>query len=185
MQIDTLEGAIHEVEARLGQTLAPFQAAIDRLLAIPAVGPTVARVVVAEIGVDMSRFPTAGHLISWAGLCPRLHESAETPVNPHTARHNPWLKTTLVQVAWVAARTRNTYFRAQFLRLKSRRGPKKAILAVAASILTAAYYVLKNEVPYRELGADHFERRRKDQLTRRLIRRLEDLGLCVEVKPAA
>ena len=98
---------------------------------------------------------------------------------------NPWLKTTLVQVAWVAARTRNTYLRAQFLRLKSRRGPKKAILAVAASMLTAAYYILKNDVTYIELGADHFERRNHTQTARRLVKRLESLGLIVEVRPAA
>jgi len=105
----------------------------------------------------MSRFPTAGHLVSWAGLCPRQHESAGKRLSTRTRPGNPWLKTTLVQVAWVAARTRNTYLRAQFLRLKSRRGPKKVILAVAASILTAAYYILKDE----------------------------GLGLSVEVRPAA
>lgn len=183
--IETLEHVVREVEARLGDALAPFQDAVDRLLTIPAVGRTVARVIVAEIGVDMSRFPTAGHLISWAGLCPRLHESAGKRLSTRTRPGNPWLKTTLVQVAWVAARTRNTYLRAQFLRLKSRRGPKKAILAVAASILTAAYHILKNGTTYQELGADHFERRDKARITKRLIRRLEDLGLSVEVKPAA
>jgi transposase len=184
-QIDALDVAVRDVEARLGDALAPFQAAIDRLMTIPAVGQTVARVIVAEIGVDMSRFPTAGHLVSWAGLCPRLHESAGKRLSTRTRPGNPWLKTTLVQVAWVAARTRNTYLRAQFLRLKSRRGPKKAILAVAASIVTAAYHILKAETTYHDLGPDHFERRSKLQLTRRLIRRLEELGLSVEVKPAA
>jgi transposase len=183
--IATLEDAVREVEARLGDALAPFQDAVDRLLTIPAVGRTVARVIVAEIGVDMSRFPTAGHLVSWAGLCPRLHQSAGKRLSNRTRPGNPWLKTTLVQVAWVAARTRNTYLRAQFLRLKSRRGPKKAILAVAASILTAAYHILKNGTTYQDLGADHFERRDKARITKRLIRRLEDLGLSVEVKPAA
>jgi transposase len=184
-QIDALERAVREVEARLGDALAPFQAALDRLMTIPAVGRTVARVIVAEIGFDMSRFPTAGHLVSWAGLCPRLHESAGKRLSTRTRPGNPWLKTTLVQVAWVAARTRNTYLRAQFLRLKSRRGPKKAILAVAASILTAAYYILKDGSTYHELGPDYFERRNTAHLTRRLIKRLEDLGLTVEVKPAA
>lgn len=101
--------AVREVEARLGEALAPFQAAIDRLLTIPAVGRTVARVIVAEIGFDMSRFPTAGHLVSWAGLCPRQQESAGKRLSTRTRPGNPWLKTTLVQVAWVAARTRNTY----------------------------------------------------------------------------
>lgn len=184
-QIDALEVAVRDVEARLGEALAPFQAAIDRLMTIPAVGRTVARVIVAEIGVDMSRFPTAGHLVSWAGLCPRQAESAGKRLSTRTRPGNPWLKTTLVQAAWVAARTRNTYLRAQFLRLKSRRGPKKAILAVAASMVTAAYHILNAETTYHELGADHFERRDKGQITRRLIRRLEALGLSVEVRPAA
>jgi transposase len=184
-QIDALEIAVRDVEARLGEALAPFQAAIDRLMTIPAVGRTVARVIVAEIGVDMHRFPTAAHLVSWAGLCPRQAESAGKRLSTRTRPGNPWLKTTLVQVAWVAARTRNTYLRAQFLRLKSRRGPKKAILAVAASILTAAYHILNDDTTYRDLGADYFERRSKDHLTRRLIHRLKELGLTVEVKPAA
>jgi transposase len=139
-QIDALEEAVRKVEARLGEAIVPLQAAVDRLMTIPAVRHTVARVIVAEIGVDMSRFPTAGHLISWAGLCPRLDESAGKRRSTRTRPGAPWLKTALVQAAWVAARTRNTYLRAQFLRLKSRRGPKKAILAVAASMLTAAYF---------------------------------------------
>jgi transposase len=183
--IRTLEAVIREVESQLGEALQPFRAAVDRLLTIPAVGETVARVIVAEIGVDMTRFPTVGHLISWAGLCPRLHESAGKRRSTRTRPGNPWLKTTLVQVAWVAARTRNTYLRAQFLRLKSRRGPKKAILAVAASMLTAAYYILKDDVMYHELGPDYFEHRDKAYIARRLVRRLEALGLSVEVRPAA
>lgn len=184
-QIDALEIAVRDVEARLGEALTPFQAAIDRLMTIPAVGRTVARVIVAEIGVDMQRFPTAGHLVSWAGLCPRQAESAGKRLSTRTRPGNPWLKTALVQVAWVAARTRDTYLRAQFLRLKSRRGPKKAILAVAASIVTAAYHILKDETTYQDLGADYFDRRSKAHLTRRLIHRLEQLGLTVEVRPAA
>jgi transposase len=135
---------------------------------------------VAKIGIDMSRFPTAGHLVSWAGLCPRQAESAGKRLSTRTRPGNPWLKTTLVQVAWVAARTRNTYLRTQFLRLKSRRGPKKAILAVAASMLTTAYHILNDETTYQELGSDYFERCDKGQITRRLMRRLEQLGLSVE-----
>jgi transposase len=183
--IDTLETAVGDVEARLGEALVPYQAAVDRLMTIPAVRHTVARVIVAEIGLDMTRFPTAGHLVSWAGLCPRLDESAGKRRSTRTRLGASWLKTTLVQAAWVAARTRDTYLRAQFLRLKSRRGPKKAVLAVAASMLTAAYYILKNETVYADLGGDYFERRSKAQITRRLVKRLESLGLSVEIRPAA
>jgi transposase len=184
-QIDALEVAVRDVEARLGEALAPFQDAIDRLMTIPGIRHTMARVIVAEIGLDMSRFPTAGHLVSWAGLCPRLDESAGKRRSTRTRRGAPWLKTALVQAAWVAARTRNTYLHAQFLRLKSRRGPKKAIVAVAASMLTAAYYILANGTTYAEPGADYFDRRSKDQLARRLIKRLEGLGVTVDVRPAA
>jgi transposase len=119
------------------------------------------------------------------GLCPRLHESAGKRLSTRTRPGAPWLKTTLVQAAWAAVRAKQTYLRAQFLRLKSRRGPKKAILAVAASMLTASYHILKNGVDYRDLGADHFDRRDKTKLARRLIRRLHDLGLSVEIRPAA
>jgi len=183
-QIDALEGAVRAVEARLGDALAPFRAAVDRLITMPGVSETVARVLVAEIGVDMTRFPTAGHLISWAGLCPRLDESAGKRRSTRTRPRNPWLKTTLVQGAWAAARKKDGYLRAQFLRLKSRRGPKKAIIAVAASMLTAAYYMLKDGADYRDLGADHFDRRDKAKLAQRLLARLHDLGFNVELRAA-
>ena len=174
---------MREVEARLGDALTPFRA-VDRLITMPGVSETVARVIVAEIGFDMTHFPTAGHLVSWAGLCPRLHESAGKRLSNRTRSSNPWLKTTLVQAAWSAARKKDTYLRAQFLRIKSRRGPKKAVLAVAASMLTAAYHMLKHDVDYRDLGADHFDRRDKAKLAKRLIARLHDLGLTVEVRAA-
>jgi transposase len=183
-QVDALERAVREVEARLGAALAPCRAALDRLITMPGVSETVARVLVAEIGFDMTRFPTAGHLVSWAGLCPRLDESAGKRLSTRTRPSNPWLKTTLVQAAWAATRKKDSYLRAQFLRLKSRRGPKKAILAVAASMLTAAYHMLTDDVEYRDLGADHFDRRDKAKLANRLIRRLHDLGFAVEVRAA-
>ena len=183
-QVAALEQAVHDVEVRLGHALVPFRTALDRLITMPGVSETVARVVVAEIGFDMARFPTAGHLVSWAGLCPRLDESAGKRLSTRTRPSNPWLKTTLVQAAWAAARSKNTYLRAQFLRLKSRRGPKKAILAVASSMLTAAYHMLKHDLDYRDLGADHFDRRDKTKLANRLIQRLQELGLTVEVRAA-
>jgi len=183
-QVAALEQAVREVEARLGHALVPFRTALDRLITMPGVSETVARVLVAEIGFDMTRFPTAGHLVSWAGLCPRLDESAGKRLSTRTRPSNPWLKTTLVQAAWAATRKKDSYLRAQFLRLKSRRGPKKAILAVAASMLTAAYYMLKDDVEYRDLGADHFDRRDKAKLANRLIQRLHELGFAVEVRAA-
>lgn len=133
----------------------------------------------------MSHFPTAGHLISWAGLCPRLHESAGQRRSTRTRHDNRWLKPTLVQAAWGAVRHhQGGDLRAQFVRLRSRRGPKKAMVAVAASILTAAYHVLRDGVEYRDLGADDFDRRDKAKLAKRLIARLEDLGVRVEVRAA-
>ena len=128
----------------------------------------------AEIRTDMSRFPTAGHLLSWAGLCPRLHESAGKRLSTRVRPGAPWLKTTLVQAAWAAVRVKDSYPQAQFLRLKTRRGPKKAILAVAASMLTATYHMLQRGVPYRELGATHFDRR--DQAKRFIPARFAKLA---------
>jgi transposase len=182
-QIDALEAAVREVEMRLGVALAPFQEAVEHLRTMPGVSDTVARVIVAEVGVDMTRFATAGHLISWAGLCPGLHESAGKRLSTRLRKGAPWLKTTLVQAAWAAVRTKASYLRAQFLRLKTRRGPKKAIMAVAASMLPATYYILQRHVPYQDLGGDYFNRRDKAKVAKRLIQRLTDLGLQVEVRP--
>ena len=183
-QIDALEAAVREGEMRLGVALAPFQEAVEHLRTMPGVSDTVARVIVAEVGVDMTRFATAGHLISWAGLCPGLHESAGKRLSTRLRKGAPWLKTTLVQAAWAAVRTKASYLRAQFLRLKTRRGPKKAIMAVAASMLTATSYILQRHVPYQDLGGDYFDRRDKAKVAKRLIQRLTDLGLQVEVSPA-
>jgi transposase len=150
--VEHLEQSVGEFEAQIEAALQPFRPVIDRLVTIPGVSQTAASVIVAEIGVDMQRFPTVGHLISSAGLCPRLNQSAGK-VKSRTLRDGaPWLKTVLVQSAWAASRNKDGYLRSQFLRIKSRRGPKKAIMAVAASILTAAYYLVRDPVPYRELG---------------------------------
>lgn len=184
-QIDTLRRAIAEVEAQMGPLLDPFRAKTAALITMPGVSEIVAQVVLAEIGADMARFPTPGHLISWAGLCPRLDESAGKRRSTRLRKGAPWLKTTLVQAAWAAVRVKRSYLRAQFLRLKSRRGPKKAIVAVAASMLKAIYFILRDGVTYHDLGADHFDRRDAHRLVRRLTRRIEELGFQVEVRPAA
>ena len=137
----------------------------------------------AEIGNDMSRFPTDGHLISWAGLCPKNDESAGKRRSTRMRKGAPWLKTTLIQCAWAGARKKGSYLQAQFHRLRSRRGIKKAIGAVAASILTAAYHMLAHGTLYQDLGPDHFDRRTKATQTRRLVTRLHNLGYAVQITP--
>jgi transposase len=183
-QIDALEVAVTTIEARIGDALGPFRAAVTRLITMPGLSETSARVLIAEIGADMSRFPSVGHLISWAGMCPRLDESAGKRRSTRTRRTTPWLKPTLINAAWGAARKKDSYLRAQFLRIKSRRGAKKAILAVASSMLTAAYVMLRDGVDYHDLGPHHFAQRDKEKLAKRLVERLRDLGLTVEVKAA-
>lgn len=183
--IDALNAALCEIDATVGKTLEPIRARAETLTTMPGISDIAAQVVVAEIGVDMSRFPTAGNLLSWATLCPRNDESAGKRRSTRVRKGGTWLKTTLVTCAWAAVRTKDSYLRAQFLRIKSRRGAKKAILAVAASMLTAIYYMLRDGVEYRDLGHDHFDRRDKSKAIRRLVRRLSDLGCEVEVKVAA
>ena len=172
------------MEARLGDARVPFRAAVDRLITRPGVSESVARVLGAEIGFAMTWFPTARHLVSWAGLGPRLDESAGPRRSTRPRPRTPGLTTTLVHGAWAAARKKDGDLRAQFLRLKSRRGPKKAIIAVAASMLTAAYSMLRDGVASRGLGADHFDRRDKAKHAKRVLARLHDLGFSVELRAA-
>jgi transposase len=183
--IASLETALGKLERAAGKALTPIHTRVRLLKTMPGVSDTVAHVIVAEIGVDMSRFPTAAHLVSWAGLCPRNDESAGKRRSTRVRQSANWLKTTMVQAAWAATRKKDSYLQAQFLRLKSTRGPKKAILGVAASMLTASYHMLRDEVEYRDLGPHHFQRRNKVQTVRRLVRRLKDLGCDVEVKTEA
>jgi transposase len=177
--IAALEAALGEVDAALGKALAPIQARADLLTTMPGVSDIVAQVVLAEIGVDMTRFPTAAHLVSWAGLCPRNEESAGKRRSTRVRKSGQWLKTTLVTAAWSAVRVKDSYLRAQFLRIKARRGPKKAILAVAASMLTAAYYMLRDGLAYRDLGPHYLNQRDRTKTIHRLLRRLHDLGYAV------
>ena len=183
-QIDALESATAAMEARIGDALGPFRAAISLLTTMPGISETTARVLVAEIGTDMTRFPSVGHLISWAGFCPRLDESAGKRRSTRTRQSAPWLKPTLVNAAWAATKKKDSYLRAQFLRIKTRRGAKKAILAVASSMLTAAYFMLRDGVEYHDLGHQYFAQRDRDRLAKRLLQRLRDLGVAVEVKAA-
>jgi transposase len=183
-QIDALESAVAGIEARIGDALGPFRAAVSLLTTMPGLSETTARVLVAEIGTDMTRFPSVGHLISWAGFCPRLDESAGKRRSTRTRKTGRWLKPTLINAAWAATHKKDSYLRGQFLRIKSRRGAKKAILAVASSMLTAAYFMLRDGVEYHDLGSQYFDQRDKERLTKRLLQRLRDLGVAVEVKAA-
>ena len=184
-QIEGIEAGLTALEQHVSEALAPFRAAHALLKTMPGISDTVAAVILAEVGADIRPFPTAGHLVSWAGFAPRLDESAGKRRSTRTRPSAPWLKTTMVQAAWGAARTKNSYFYGQFARLKSRRGPKKAIIAVAASMLTALYSMLRDGVEFHDLGAQHFAQHDKEQITKRLLRRLRDLGVEVEVKNAA
>jgi len=184
--VETLQATIAELDAAIGAALAPYRAAVEHLVTIPGVSTTTAQILVAEIGTDMTRFPSAGHLISWAGLCPRQDASAGKRHSTRLRKGAPWLKPVLVQGAWAAVRGRRAgYLRAQFLRLKHRRGPMKAIVAVAASMLTAAYYILRDGEDYHDLGADHFQRGDRARLVAGLTRRLHHLGYEVTLRPAA
>jgi transposase len=184
-QVDSLDRAIEAIETEVGENLRPFRAAAELLTTIPGVSDNAASVIVAEMGIDMSRFPTVGHLISWAGLCPKNDESAGKMRSTRIRKGAPWLKTTLVQCAWAAARAKGTYLNAQFLRLKGRRGPRKAIVAVAASILTAAYHMLRDGTAYQDLGSLHFDHQDRRQAVIRLARRIQRLGYEVELRETA
>lgn len=182
-QIDALDAAVVEIDREVNDSLEPFRTSVQLLSTIPGISQLSAAVITAEIGIDMSRFPTDGHLISWAGLCPKNDESAGKRRSTRMRKGAPWLKTMLIQCAWAATRKKGSYLQAQFHRLRSRRGAKKAIGAVAASILTAAYHMLSNGTLYQDLGADHFDRRAKTAQTKRLVNRLQRLGYAVQIIP--
>lgn len=182
--IDALDKAIAEIEKQLRGALDPFRQAAKLLSTMPGLSEVSANVVVAEIGIDMARFNTAAHLLSWACLCPRNDESAGKRRSTRVRRGGKWLKTTLVQAAWSAVRVKGSYLQAQFHRLRARRGAKKAIVAVAASMLTAAWHMLRNGTEWNDLGAAHFDRADAQRTASRLIRRLQQIGYSVHAAPA-
>jgi transposase len=183
-QVKAIEDLIERVDEQIGGCLAPFRAKLKLLVSMPGVGEVVAQVILSEVGADMARFPDAGNLRSWAGFCPRNDETAGKRRSSRIRPGAPWLKTVLVQAAWSAVRTKNSYLRALFFRLKARRGPGKAIVAAAASMLTSAYHMLKNDVPYKDLGPTYFEQTDKKRTIRRLTARLHQLGCEVTIREA-
>ena len=181
--IDALEQAIATLDKEVGLGLEPFRQAAKLLSTMPGLSAVSANVVVSEIGIDMSRFATPAHLLSWACMCPRNDQSAGKRHNTRIRRGGNWLKTTLVQAAWSAVKVKGSYLQAQFHRLRARRGAKKAIIAVAASMLTAVWHMLRNGTQWHDLGAAHFDRADAAKTASRLIRRLQQIGYQVTAVP--
>jgi transposase len=184
--IDYLDESIGELSAEIEGVIAPFSEEVELLESIPGVNRRTAEVLIAEIGVDMSRFPTHSHLASWAGMCPGNDESAGQRRSGKTRKGSKWLRGVLTEAAHAASRSKGTYLSAQYARLRGRRGPKKAAVAVGHSILVICYHILERKVPYEDLGEGHFQRRRCEQVqARRLVRQLESLGHKVALEPLA
>jgi transposase len=183
--LDYLEEAIGRLSGEVARVIAPFSPLLALLMTIPGVDRRTAEVILAEIGTDMTRFPTAGHLASWAGLCPGNNESAGKHFSGKTRKGSKWLRTTPSQAANAAARSKGTYLAAHYARIKGRRGHKKAIVAVAHSILVIAWHLLTRNQPYTDLGADYFlERQTSEAYRNRLVRQLERMGHKVTLEPA-
>jgi transposase len=180
--IDFLDETIERLSVEIGERERPFEVVLERLDTIPGVGRRTAEIIVAEVGPDVQRFPTPGHLASWAGLCPGQDESAGKRRSGKTRKGNRWLRGALVEAAHSSTRTK-TYLAAQFRRLASRHGPKKAMVAVAHSILRIVYHLLLDEHPFEDLGEAYFDQRQRQQVSRRLKQRLERLGYRVQLEP--
>jgi transposase len=185
-RIDQADATINELTARIDELLDPYEAAVTLLVTIPGVARRSAQVILAEIGADMSRFPTAGHLASWAGMCPGNNESAGKHRSGATRHGSKWLRITLVEAAQAAGRSKDTYLAAQYARLRATRGSQRAAVAVGHSILVIAWNLLTTAEPYNDLGGDYFDRRRNSPTRqRRLVAQLEAMGHKVTLEPAA
>jgi transposase len=182
--IESIDAEVQMLEERIQKALEPFRQQVELIQTHPGVGPDAAASIVAEIGVDMSVFPSADHLVSWACLSPGLNETGGKKKSSPTRRAK-WLKATMTQCAWAATHKRDSYMCAQYHRIRARRGPRKAIVAVGATILRDLYHMLSNNTPYQELGVDFYDQRNRERSARRLIRRLETMGYNVELRRAA
>ena len=183
--VDYLDEAILGASVQIEGLMAPFAAEIERLDTIPGVNRRTAEVLIAETGADMSRFPTAKHLASWAGLCPGNNESAGKRMAGTARKGNRWLRTALVEAALSASRARDSALAARYRRISRHRGHKKAVIAVAHAILVGVYYMLVRQVPYQELGPDYFDRRHTERVRRRAVQALERQGYRVILEPVA
>ncbi len=178
-------GPADQQEAQEEKPPLTWAQAIVLLCTIPGISRRAAEVILAEIGLDLSRFPSARHLASWAGMCPGHHQSAGKRLSGRTRKGSPWLRKLLVEAAHAAAHTKKTYLASQYRRLAARGGPKKAMVAVGHSILVIIYHVLRDQKPYHELGGNSFDERDRQALEKRLVRRLEKLGYQVSLQSPA
>jgi transposase len=183
-QLAFLEGQVTRFEKQIERAMRPFEWAAELLITMPGVDWTAACALIAEIGADMNRFPSSRHLASWAGLCPGNNESAGKRRSGKSHRGNRWIRGLLTEIAWAASRTKNTYSAAQYRRLTGHRGKKRALVAVANSLLQAAWHMLTHHKGYVELGAQYLDNLRRTDLERTLIARLEKLGHRVILEPA-
>jgi transposase len=182
--IDFLDEQIQELNKEIRERMLPFKGALELLDTIPGVGQRVAEQIIAEIGIDMTRFPTSAHLCSWAGIAPGNNESAGKKKSGRTRKGNASLRTTLVEAARAAARTKNTYLSSQYRRIAARRGGNRACIALAHTILTICYYMLKRRQSYMELGPDYLAQRKKEFIVRQSVKKLQSLGYEVNISPS-
>jgi transposase len=180
-----LDEQIEACDAEVERQMRPFAPELERLDGIPGVGSRTAQVILAEVGVDMTRFPSAGHLAAWGGMSPGNNASGGKARPAPTRRGSPWLKAALAEAAWAASKCRSGYLPAQFRRLASRRGKKRAIVAVGHSILVIVYHLLASGKPYEDLGNNYFDQRDRVAVERRAVKRLESLGFRVHLEPVA
>jgi transposase len=183
--LEYVDEAIARISAEIDQRLTAEQEAITLLATMPGGGQRAAAILIAELGTDMSRFPSAKHLASWAGMGPGNHESGGKRLSGKTRTGNRWLRQSRVEIAQVASKTKNTYLAAQYKRLAARRGKKRALMAVGHTVLIIAYTMLTRQQPYQDLGAVYFDRREQQRVERRLVQRLERLGYEVSLQPRA
>lgn len=181
--IEFLEQSLEQLQDDIEQRLRPFEDALDLLMSIPGIQALAAAAIVAEIGTDMSRFPSAKHLASWAGVCPGNKQSGGKRLSGKTTKGNATLRAILAEVVWAISHTNDNYLSAQYHRLARRIGKNKAAMAVAHSVLVIIYHILRTGEPYSDLGADYFQQVDTTRLTQRSIRQLEALGYEVTLTP--
>ncbi len=183
--IKTLDEAIVRVSHEIAERMRPFEAQLIRLETIIGIKRRLAEVILAELGTDMTRFPSARHLASWAGMCPGNRQSGGKRLSGKTRKGSPWLRTALIEAAHAAAHSKNTYLSAQYHRLAVRRGVKKAAVALGHTLLVIIYHVLTQEKDYQDLGGNYSDERARQAVEKRLVRRLENLGYQVSLTPTA